>query len=122
MQSFVITDESQWSSLSSSWNSLARANPMLSTDWLCAWWRHFGASHQLRIFVAVDDDRLLGFLPCYEHETRLGKQLRFLGSGTVCSDYLGAVVDPSHPSIAYSLLNECMQQSISSNEVEGTAF
>jgi CelD/BcsL family acetyltransferase involved in cellulose biosynthesis len=105
MQSFVITNESEWSRWTSSWNSLVRANPMLSVDWLTAWWHHFGAGHQLQILAVAEGDQLLGALPLYEHETRLGKQLRFLGSGTVCSDYLGAVVDPTCADAVYRLLN-----------------
>ena len=118
MQSFVIENESEWSLWRSSWNSLARTNPMLSMDWLSAWWRQYGAGHQLHIVAVAEGDRLLGFLPLYEHETRLGKQLRLLGSGTVCSDYLSAVVDQKCAEAVYQSLNECMRESVAQREIE----
>ena len=96
MQTIVINTEKDWVQWRAGWNSLARENPMLSLEWLQAWWHHFGTGHQLQIVAVVEDDRLIGALPSYLHETRLGKQLRFLGSGTVCSDYVGPLVDPLH--------------------------
>lgn len=122
MRSFVITDESEWLSWRSEWDSLVRSNPMLSMDWLAAWWRHFGAGHQLHIIAVADGDHLVGVLPCYEHETRLGKQLRFLGSGSVCSDYMGAVVHPKQAAEAFRLLNECMRESVCEQEIEALHF
>ncbi len=118
MHSFVITEESEWIHWGSSWNSLVRVNPMLSMDWLSAWWRQYGTGHQLHIVAVVEGDRLLGVLPLYEHETRLGKQLRFLGSGTVCSDYLSAVVDPVCADEVYKSLNECLRESVFQREIE----
>ncbi len=91
---------------------------MLSVDWLTAWWHHYGAGHQLQILAVAEGDRLLGVLPLYELETRLGKQLRFLGSGTVCSDYLGAVVDPTCAEAVYKLLNGGMRELVSQREIE----
>lgn len=117
MRSFVITNESQWSAWRGAWNSLVGANPMMSMDWLSAWWRHYGLGHELHIVAVAERERLLGFLPCYEHETRLGKQLRFLGSGTVCSDYMGAVVDCKFADEAYQSINLCMRDSVSSDEI-----
>ncbi len=66
---------------------------MLSMEWLVAWWNQFGTGHQLHIIAVVEGEQLLGALPCYQHVTRLGKQLRFLGSGSVCSDYMGPLID-----------------------------
>ena len=91
-------------------------------DWLSAWWRHFGAGHQLRIIAVAKGDQLIGMVPCYEHETRLGKQLRFLGSGSVCSDYLGAVVAPEFAEQAYKMMSDCMRESAAHGEIEALHF
>jgi len=91
-------------------------------DWLGAWWRQYGSEHQLHIVAVAEGDRLLGFVPCYEHETRLGRQLRLLGTGTVCSDYLGAVVDSTRAEAAYESLNNCMRESVSMHEIEALHF
>lgn len=95
---------------------------MLSMDWLLAWWRHFGVGHQLQIVAAAEGDQLVGMVPCYEHETRLGKQLRLLGSGSVCSDYLGATVHPEHANEAYSSMNACMREFVNRREIEALHF
>ena len=95
---------------------------MLSMEWLGAWWHHYGAGHQLRIIAAAEGDQLVGLLPCYEHETRLGKQLRFLGSGSICSDYLGAIVDPDYADQAYKVLNDCVREVAAHGEIEALHF
>jgi CelD/BcsL family acetyltransferase involved in cellulose biosynthesis len=87
-------------------------------DWLSAWWNQYGAGHQLHIVAVAEGDQLLGVLPTYEHESHLGKQLRFLGSGAVCSDYLSAVVDPTCAEAVYKSLNDCMRESVSQSEIE----
>ncbi len=95
---------------------------MLSMDWLGAWWHQYGVGHQLHVVAVAEGNQLLGFVPCYEHETRLGKQLRFIGSGSVCSDYLRAVVDPTCADEAYKSLNECMHKSLTQREIEALHF
>ena len=105
---------------------------MLSMEWLGAWWRAFGGSknasnagrhraqgtsHQLHIVIVVRDQQLVGVLPCYLHEARLGRQLRFLGSGSVCSDYLGPVVEPSCAADVYGAIRQHLFQSVTSGEL-----
>ena len=91
---------------------------MLSMDWLEAWWHQYGVGHQLHILAVAEGDRLLGVLPLYEHVMRLGKQLRLLGSGTVCSDYLGAVVEPTCAEAVYKALHNYLRDTVSEREIE----
>ncbi len=105
MQLFVIDDESTWEKWHADWNALTRSNPMISYEWLSSWWHHFGGENRLHLICVADGDHLVGFIPCYVHATRTGKQLRFLGSGSVCSDYLTAVVDPTCASSVYEALS-----------------
>jgi CelD/BcsL family acetyltransferase involved in cellulose biosynthesis len=105
MQTFVITSESEWERWRKPWNLLTESNPMMSMEWLQAWWQHFGSGHQLHILMVTRDDELVGAVPSYRHRTRIETQLRFLGSGAVSSDYLTAIVDKSAASDVYAVID-----------------
>jgi len=85
------------------WDRLAAGVPFRGWTWLRNWWRHYGPQNDAersRIHLAVlcifdDSGALLGVAPWYVESTALhGRMLRLLGSGEVCSDYLGVL---SHP-------------------------
>lgn len=117
MQTFVISSEAEWSCWRSAWNRLAKPNPMLSAEWLGAWWRAFGAGHQLHLVMVTDKEQLVGIVPTYLHNTRLGKQLRFLGSGSVCSDYLGPIVNVEDEAAVYNAISNHLRESVNSGEL-----
>lgn len=103
MQTLILNQLHDWTPWRQPWNRLAVHNPMLSYEWLHGWWRHFGEGMQLHLVLFVEGCELRGFLPLYVHTGYLGRELRFLGSGSVCSDYLSAVVDPhSTPSVLHA--------------------
>ena len=108
MHTIVINTESDWVRWRAEWNALAHQNPMLSMEWLLAWWHQFGEGHELHIIAVVEANRLIGAMPCYKHDARLGRQLRFLGSGSVCSDYVGPLVDPARIDEVYAAINQCL--------------
>lgn len=78
--------------LAPAWEQLAGRTPFLSGDWLTGWWRHYGASlpdAELSVLGVFDGNTLLGLAPWYiERQRQLGRVIRFLGTGEVCSDYL----------------------------------
>ncbi len=117
MQTIVISTEAEWYRWRTAWNLLAQANPMISLEWLGAWWRVFGVGHQLHILIVVREQQLVGIVPCYLHETRLGRQLRFLGTGSVCSDYLGPVVNADCAEEVYQAIHKHLCQSVKSGEL-----
>lgn len=94
----IITNEHQLSALRPAWNRLAAGHPFRSWDWQVAWWRHYGRLHdrQLHILACFDGEELLGVLPCYRRLTALGRVLRPLASGEVCSEYLGLISKRGH--------------------------
>ncbi|QDV25636.1 GNAT family N-acetyltransferase [Aureliella helgolandensis] len=94
MKILLIDSLDEWELWRRDWQSLTEHNVMLSYEWLRAWWAHFGVGHGLHILAVIDEDRLVGFAPWYQHATPLGNQLRYLGSGRVCSDYVTAVATP----------------------------
>ncbi len=125
MQTFVINSETEWSRWCSAWNRLAKHNPMLSVEWLGAWWRAFRADHQLHLVMVVDKEQLVGVVPSYLHHTRLGKQLRFLGSGSACSDYVGPIVNANVAEAVYDAIIGHFRESVKSGmfrEVESFQF
>ena len=85
--------------LAASWNALTREVPFRSWEWLGSWWQHYGeplvTSGRRELFVlAVRDDSgsVVGIAPWYLERSRtLGRIIRFLGSGEVCSDYLSVL-------------------------------
>ena len=119
MHTFTISSESEWNSWRAGWNALTRNNPMMSMEWLSAWWHQYGLGHQLHIIAVANGDQLLGVLPCYLQQTLFGKQIRLLGTGAVCSDYLGAIVDLNRATEVYDALHANLLQSTKSGSLRG---
>lgn len=92
----LITSEHQLAALRPHWNQLAHGQPFRSWDWQVAWWRHYGTlrGRQLYTLAYFEGSRLVGLLPCYRRMTALGRVLRPLASGEVCSEYLGPLALP----------------------------
>ena len=85
-----LRQSSELISLATRWNELSNGNPFQSWEWNCSWWQHFGADHELFVLVIRDaDGSIVGIAPWYmEKQASLGRVIRFLGSGVVCSEYL----------------------------------
>jgi CelD/BcsL family acetyltransferase involved in cellulose biosynthesis len=86
------------------WDRLAAGEPFRSWTWLSRWWMHYGPqtdAEARRCRLAVlgvfsEEGTLLGIAPWYvDHTAMQGRVLRPLGSGEVCSDYLGVLCDPA---------------------------
>ena len=85
------------------WEQLLRTVPghslFLTWEWLYIWTKHFLGDNQLRILlVLADQERLVGIAPLYLRTSRAQglipfRELRFLGSETVCSSYLDVIVN-----------------------------
>ncbi|HEV3343150.1 MAG TPA: GNAT family N-acetyltransferase [Pirellulales bacterium] len=79
------------------WNVLSGAVPFRQHEWLAAWWSHLRGSRDELFVLAVYDSagELIGLAPWYlAHERWLGRVVRFLGSGRVCSEYLSVLAAP----------------------------
>jgi CelD/BcsL family acetyltransferase involved in cellulose biosynthesis len=86
------------------WERLAAGSPFRSWTWLSHWWRHYGPrndaeaqwSRLATLCVFDDDGALVGVAPWHlECSALRGRVLRMLGSGEVCSDYLGILCHPA---------------------------
>jgi len=81
------------------WDRLAAEVPFRSWAWLSHWWHCYGPAEatrksnlasQLAVLAVFDEaDALVGLAPWYlDCSVALGRVLRMLGTGEVCSDYL----------------------------------
>lgn len=69
------------------WNRLSQGVPFRTYEWYRAWWKAYNGLGDLLILVARTNHSPVGILPCFVERRRpLGKVLRLIGSGAVCSD------------------------------------
>lgn len=79
------------------WNDLHDGVPFRSWEWLDCWWRHYGGNARgsrelFTLSVFADDGAMIGLAPWYvERTASQARVIRFLGSGEICSDYLGVL-------------------------------
>ncbi len=98
MQVTRLSDIRQCDHIAAAWNCMARSVPFRRTSWLHSWWNHYWSSGDLFV-LQVSDARgeIVGIAPWYvEHSLRHGRVIRPLGSGEICSDYLGILATPEH--------------------------
>ena len=97
LQIVPVTDEEYLTPLADPWNALAGDVPFRTFEWAQSWWRHYqDRGNRLFTLVAIDEHGdLVGIAPWYVASSpRLGKVVRFLGSGEVCSDYVTILTHP----------------------------
>src|SRR5262245_9094267 len=99
MQSELVTTATSLAALRDDWNRLAGNDPMMSWEWRSTWWRCYGPAYDRRRGLAVAvvrrDDHIVGIAPCYTERGPIqGQKLAWLGSGKVCTDYQGFLIDP----------------------------
>ena len=122
----IIDQLEELSNCESNWNGVAGERCFFSWQWCESWFRELAAEEdELHIIVAVDDDdRWLGIAPLVVS----GRKLRFLGSGSACSDYVNLIVDQSNYNVfaelianylATELANDGALSSVDVFEIEG---
>ncbi|HVX13762.1 MAG TPA: GNAT family N-acetyltransferase [Pirellulales bacterium] len=87
----LLRGEREFDDIVDVWNGLARGMPFRRHEWLATWWRHFRRpGDELFVPVVHDaDGQIMGLAPWYVARDRvLGRVVRFLGSGKVCSEHL----------------------------------
>jgi len=90
----IIDNLEQLLSSESQWNSVAGDRCFFTWQWCASWYKELATEEDdLHIILGVDKDgRWLGIAPLMVS----GRKLRFLGSGTACSDYANLIVDQSN--------------------------
>lgn len=91
----LIDSSASWQACAAEWEELTQGHPMHSQAWLRSWWEEYGQHQgQLAILKISDQGRCVGFAPLFVERTWKGTALRFLGSGTTCTDYLDIFCRP----------------------------
>jgi CelD/BcsL family acetyltransferase involved in cellulose biosynthesis len=91
MRVVPITTLSELERLQPAWNGLAGGIPFRMWQWLVPWWRHYGRGRHLYVLAVYDEQDVLQAIAPWMRESSIrdGRVLRLLGTGDVCSDYLG---------------------------------
>jgi CelD/BcsL family acetyltransferase involved in cellulose biosynthesis len=93
-----IHTAAELAALAPAWDQLAGHVPFRCCDWLRLWWRHYSPTlvdAELATLGVFDGNALRGTAPWYiERQRPLGRVIRFLGGGDVCSDYLALPCQP----------------------------
>lgn len=114
----VVTDAQALRALEADWSRLHAASTVASVfnswPWMEAWWRHYGAGHALRLYVAEEEGRVVGIVPSYVRRRRCFRAvplrvLQCLGTGgDTAPDDLDALLDPAHEGAAAAALAEAI--------------
>jgi CelD/BcsL family acetyltransferase involved in cellulose biosynthesis len=94
----TLSSESDVRSIEDRWGELACNDPFLHPMWCLAWWECFQTPEmQLRVMVARNaTGEIVGIAPFYLRTSSLmGRELRFLGDGHICSEYLSLLSEPN---------------------------
>lgn len=112
-----ITTTDQFLKLESAWNDLT-TEPLRSFDWNFAWWKSFGDGCELRIYSYENSCKLVGIAPFFVDQWLGQKRLRFLGSGSTCSDYAEIISLPAYRDDFVSEIADDIKDSNSISMVE----
>lgn len=88
----------QLAALRQPWDALAAGQPFRCFDWLTTWWQHYsGWGRELCVLTVSDESGdVLGVAPWFIEPSAACRTVRWLGSGEVCSDWLGVLARPGH--------------------------
>ncbi|HEV3005892.1 MAG TPA: GNAT family N-acetyltransferase [Pirellulales bacterium] len=112
-----IVEFEQLAALAPEWNELARGVPFRTWEWMTTWWRHYGGpwprGARRELFVLSVHDAagaLAGLAPWYRQTCAGRRTLRFLGSGSVCSDYLSLLCLPGRETDVAAALTDWLAE------------
>jgi CelD/BcsL family acetyltransferase involved in cellulose biosynthesis len=78
----------------------------LTHEWLSTWWKHLAEGRKLDILTGRENGELVGILPVAlrppQYFRMIPRILEFIGSDTIGSDYLDAIVEPAKESAVLS--------------------
>jgi len=93
----LLTRLEQITACQSTWNQVAGSRPFFRWEWLANWLIAKIEMVSPAVLVGIDDQgNWLGIAPFCIETKSVSKKLRFLGSGSVCSDYMNLFSLPGH--------------------------
>lgn len=99
--------------LRSEWDALVEAvgaGLYVSFDWLRIWWRHYGRSGSLRVFVFRRDRVLVGLVPMFIERTWVGPIHLRLGKMVGCDFALTMFAPPIRPEAAETVYRHVIER------------
>ena len=100
-----VRDSAKLDSLKCDFDRLSNGAVMQRLCWLMPWWEAYQSSHTLHVLVAYRGEQVCGILPLAETRSVVtGRTLVFMGSGKVCSDDLGILVEDSDRTVIVDAL------------------
>jgi CelD/BcsL family acetyltransferase involved in cellulose biosynthesis len=102
----LITDFRELETHRLEWDLLAGDQPFARWAWIQSWWEEFGAASRLAVVLVRDQaGHLVGAGPWFKTISRTGiRQLRVIGSGATCADYVGVLAAaPRHHHVGRAL-------------------
>lgn len=110
---------SKFESLRDEWNALLETSQaytiFLSWEWLFTWWKIFGTPNKLFLLTVREDSELVGIAPLYLETAKFAysfsyRQLGFLGSHHVGSDYLDFIISPHNTATVTRAILDYLEQ------------
>ena len=98
------------------WERLAGSRLFLAPAWLLTWWKHYREqAFQLHLITVRDAEGwLIGLAPWFKRQTWWGgNEIRFLGTGEVCSDYLSILAKPGEEDVVVNAISQRLIQDVS---------
>jgi CelD/BcsL family acetyltransferase involved in cellulose biosynthesis len=93
----LIDNELELHQHAAAWDALAEQIPFRGWIWNESWWRHYrGPSDRLNVVALLDRaGKVRGLAPWFVSRSPwLGRVVRFLGTGEVCSEHLTILCEP----------------------------
>lgn len=90
----TITSIEEFAKLKPAWD-LLDDSPLRSFTWNFHWWQQFQHLGELNIFLLELGDEVIAIAPFYRAQWAGQTYLRFLGSGSTCTDYVDLIVPES---------------------------
>ncbi len=107
------------------WDELAAevgSRIYLTYDWCKVWWEHYGGARQARIFLFHEAERLVGVVPMFIDDVRLGPARLRLGK-IMGSDFTQAICDlPVCTPWAEAVIDEILEQLIAKDGCDAIVF
>lgn len=91
----VATTDDEFAQLKNGWEALD-SNPLKSFAWNFSWWVRFGEGRELLLFSMFENNKLVGVAPLFVDKWLGQDRLRFLGSGSTCTDYASIIAVPEY--------------------------
>ncbi len=119
MRVYCLTSLDELTPYADDWERLAAGLPFRGWTWLSNWWRHYGPQSDAEaqrtrlatLCVFDNDDTLVGIAPWYlDCSAMRGRVLRPLGSGEVCSEYVGILCHPGREEAVVESLADFLVQ------------